>query len=91
MTNGDAFLTVAARPSAEQSAAARAPIGVSDQAMTGDWRVIIARVPERYVAYYYHVNDDARITRALKLQADRWFAAQERICRLALEPHSPAL
>ena len=52
------FLTVAATTSAEQSAVGRAPLGISDEAMTGAWRVIITRVPDRYVAYYYHENDD---------------------------------
>ena len=67
----------APKPTAEQSAVARAPIGVSDEAMTGAWRVIIARVPDRYVAYYYHENDDARLRVALKLQAERWIAYHE--------------
>ena len=75
--NDGAFLTVAATPTAEQAAVARAPIGVSDEAMTGAWRVIIARVPDRYVAYYYHKNDDARLRVALKLQAERWVASHE--------------
>ena len=48
MANDGAFLTVAATPTAEQAAVARAPIGVSDEAMTGAWRVIIARVPVRH-------------------------------------------
>ena len=77
MANDGAFLTVAATPTAEQAAVARAPIGVSDEAMTGAWRVIIARVPGRYVAYYYHENDDARLRVALKLQAERWVASHE--------------
>ena len=77
MANDGAFLTVAATPTAEQSAVARAPIGVSDEAMTGAWRVIIARVPDRYVTYYYHENDDARLRVALKLQAERWVASHE--------------
>lgn len=45
--------------------------------MTGAWRVIIARVPNRYVTYYYHENDDARLKAALKLQAERWIASHE--------------
>ena len=77
MANDGAFLTVAATPTAEQSTVARAPIGVSDEAMTGAWRVIIARVPDRYVTYYYHENDDARLRVALKLQAERWVASHE--------------
>ena len=77
MANDGAFLTVAATPTAERLAVARAPIGVSDEAMTGAWRVIIARVPDRYVAYYYHENDDARVRVALKLQAERWVASHE--------------
>ena len=72
------FLTAAATPTAEQSAVARAPIGVSDEAMTGAWRVIIARISDRYVAYYYHKNDDARLKAALKLQAEHWVASNER-------------
>ena len=76
MANDGAFLTVAATPTAEQSAVARAPIGVSDEALTGGWRVIIARVPDRYVACYYH-EDDARLRVALKLQAERWVASHE--------------
>ena len=71
------FLTVAAPPSAEQAAVARAPLGVSDEAMTGAWRVIIARAPERYVAYYYHENDDAHLKMALRDQAERWIASHE--------------
>ena len=61
---------------AEQSAVARAPIGVSDVAMTGAWRVIIARVTGRYVAYYYHAGDDVRLKEALTRQAERWIEAQ---------------
>jgi hypothetical protein len=71
------FLTVAAAPTAEQAAVARAPVGVSDEAMTGSWRVIIARVPDRYMTYYYHENDDARLRVALKHQAERWVASHE--------------
>jgi len=66
---------IAATPTAERAAVARAAIGVSDEAMTGGWRVIIARVLDRYVAYYYHKNDDARLIVALKLQAERWVAS----------------
>jgi hypothetical protein len=76
MVEGE-FLTTAAAPSAEQAAVARSPIGVSDEAMTGAWRVIIGRVPDRYVAYYYHENDDVRLRAALKLQAERWVASHE--------------
>ena len=72
------FLTVAATPTAEQAAVARAPIGVSDEAMTGAWRVIIGRVPDRYVAYYYHENDDVRWKVALRAQAERWVTSHER-------------
>ena len=68
LVNDGKFLTVAATPTTEQEAVARAPIGVSDEAMTGAWRVIIARVPDRYIAYYYHENDDARLKAALKPQ-----------------------
>ena len=50
LVNDGKFLTVAATPTAEQAAVARAPIGVSDEAMTGAWRVIIGRVPGRYLA-----------------------------------------
>ena len=73
LVNDGKFLTVAATPTAEQAAEARAPIGVSDQAMTGAWRV-----PDRCVAYYYHDNDDARLKVALTAQAERWIAAHER-------------
>lgn len=75
MANDSTFLTVIAAPSAEKSAVARAPIGVSDEAMTGAWRVIIARVPDRHVTYYYHENDDARLKVALRAQAERWVAS----------------
>ena len=78
MANDGAFLTVAATPTAEQAAVARAPIGVSDEAMTGAWRVIIGRVPDRYVAYYYHENDDVRWKVALRAQAERWVTSHER-------------
>ena len=78
LVNDGKFLTVAATPTVEQAAVARAPIGVSDQAMTGAWRVIIGRVPDRYVAYYYHDNDDARLKVALTARAERWIAAHER-------------
>ena len=64
------------RITAEESAVALAPIGVSDNAMTGAWRVIIARVPDRYVAYYCHEGDDARLKAALRLSAERWLASQ---------------
>ena len=70
-------LSPRAQKAAERSAVARAPIGVSDEAMTGAWRIIIARAPNRYVTYYYHENDDARLKAALKLQAERWIASQE--------------
>ena len=66
-----------ATKTAEQAAIERAPWGVSDQAMTGAWRVIIGRVPDRYVTYYYHENDDARLKSALRLQAQRWVSSQE--------------
>jgi len=75
LVNDGKFLTVAATPTAEQAAVALAPIGVSDEAMTGAWRVIIARVPDRYVTYYYHENDDARLRLALRAQAERWVAS----------------
>ena len=74
MVEGE-FLTTAAAPSAERAGVARSPIGVSDEAMTGAWRVIIARVPGRYVAYYYHENDDARFKVALRAEAELWIAA----------------
>jgi hypothetical protein len=77
MANDDAFPTVTAAPTAEQLAVAQAPIGISDEAMTGGWRVIVARVPDRYVAYYYHKNDDPRLRVALKLQAEQWMASHE--------------
>ena len=77
MVEGE-FLTTAATPTAEQAAVARAPIGVSDEAMTGAWRVIIGRVPDRYVAYYYHENDDVRWKVALRAQAGRWVTSHER-------------
>ena len=77
LVNDGRFMTVAAAPPAEQAAVARAPIGVSDAAMTGAWRVIIARVPDRYVTYYYHENDDPRLRVALKLQAERWVSSHE--------------
>jgi len=77
MVSDGKFLTVAAKPTAEQAAVIRAPLGVSDEAMTGAWRVIIGRVPDCYVAYYYHENDDVRLKVALKLQAERWVASHE--------------
>jgi hypothetical protein len=70
-------LQVHATPTAERAGVARAPLGISDEAMTGAWRVIIARVPDHYVAYYYHENDDKRLRAALKLQAERWIASHE--------------
>ena len=63
--------------SAERGAAMRAQLGVSDQAMTGAWRVIIARAPDRYRAWYYHENDDPRLKTALQVIAERWLAAQK--------------
>lgn len=79
VVNNGKFLTDAATPTAEQAGVARAPMGVSDAAMTGtgSWRVIIGRVPDSYVAYYYNENDDARLRVALKLQAERWVASHE--------------
>lgn len=60
-------------PSAEQSAIAAAKDGVSDHAMTGAWRVIIARKGERARTWYYH-NHDAHLHKAaLRQQADEWF------------------
>jgi len=78
LVNDGKFLTVAATPTAEQAAVARAPIGVSDEAMTGAWRVIIARVPDRYVTYYYHENDHPRLRLALRARAERWVASHEK-------------
>jgi hypothetical protein len=66
-----------ATPTAEQSIVARAPMGVSDAAMIGTWRVIIARVPDCYMTYYYHENDDARHRVALMLRAERWVASHD--------------
>jgi hypothetical protein len=77
LVNDDKFPTVAATPTAEEAAVARAPMGVSDAAMTGAWRVIIGRVPGRYVTYYYNENDDARLRVALKLRVERWMASHE--------------
>ena len=65
-----------AKISAEAAAVERAEMGVSEQSMTGAWRVIIARTPQRYVAYYFHQNDDPRLKRALLTQAQRWYEAQ---------------
>ena len=56
----------------EQSAIARATMGLSDHAMTGAWRVIIARTPEKERAWYYHAADHKDHARALKEQALRW-------------------
>ena len=59
---------------AEQAAISRAPLGVSDQPMTGAWRVIIARKPEKARTWYYHAGDHARHIAALADAANAWFA-----------------
>jgi hypothetical protein len=46
--------------SAEQSTIARSPEGLSEHAMTGAWRVIIARKGEKARTFYFSDNDDAR-------------------------------
>jgi hypothetical protein len=57
---------------AEQAAIARAGLGVSDHAMTGAWRVIIARKPEHARTWYYHAGDHSRQILALQNAAARW-------------------
>lgn len=64
------------KQSAEAAAVERAEMGVSEHPMSGAWRVIIARTPQRYVAYYFHENDDPRLKRSLLAQAHRWYEAQ---------------
>jgi hypothetical protein len=64
-------------PTAEQAKIAAAPDGVSDHAMTGAWRVIIARKGEQAQTWYYHSADDHRHKAALRQQADEWFSARE--------------
>ena len=61
--------------SAEQSAIKRAPEnGASDHAMTGNWRVIIARKGEKARTWYYNANDPDCFKTALRRVADEVFA-----------------
>ena len=60
---------------AEQSAIAKSASGISDHAMTGAWRVIVARKPDASRTWYYHTADDHRIRAACRAQAERWIAA----------------
>jgi hypothetical protein len=62
--------------SAEASVVEKSEFGVTDRAMSGAWRVIIARAPDRYVAFYYNENDDLRHKTALLANAERWYAEQ---------------
>lgn len=60
----------------EAATVARAPEGVSDHAMTGAWRVIIARTKDGpYRAWYYHENDDKRWVEMLQRHAEWWVEA----------------
>lgn len=61
--------------SAEAAAVDRAEEGISEHAMTGGWRVLIARKAGRYERWYFHANDDTRLKEALRRQAWRWLGA----------------
>jgi hypothetical protein len=52
--------------------------------MTGGWRVIVAKHGEHHATWYYHINDDKRISAALEREAHRRFAMWE--ARAALSP-----
>ncbi len=67
--------------SAEQAAIARVTDGVFDAAMTGAWRVIIARVGTDARTWYYHKNDAHPFKAALRKQADEWFYSLARTGR----------
>ena len=57
--------------SAEASVIARSEDGVRVHAMTGNWRVIVAKRGERHASWYFNVLDDPRIAEALMLDAYR--------------------
>jgi len=58
--------------SADAAVRSRAPLGVSEHAMTGAWRVIVARTHSAARTYYFHENDDSRIAAALRTAAERF-------------------
>lgn len=62
--------------SADQAAIARSPEGISEHAMTGAWRVIIARAGEAARTWYFHENDDQRHKAVLHKQATEWLVAR---------------
>lgn len=57
---------------AEQSVIARSPFGISDHAMPGAWRVIVARREDGARTWYYHTNDDPRIAASLRRYAEEF-------------------
>ena len=58
--------------SAERTVAARSKDGVNAHDMPGGWRVVVARLGERYQAWYHHTNDDPRIIASVMNAAERW-------------------
>lgn len=61
--------------SADEAVKVRAPLGVSEHAMTGAWRVIVARRPDQARSFYYDCNDDPRLLNALRWVAQEWIEA----------------
>lgn len=70
--------------SAEAAVVRRSDDGVRAHDMTGGWRVIVAKHGEHHATWYYHINDDKRISAALEREAHRRFAMWE--ARAALSP-----
>lgn len=59
--------------SAEQATIRKSPEGVSEHAMTGAWRVLIARKGEKARTFYFSENDDPRHKDACRALAARVF------------------
>jgi hypothetical protein len=63
--------------SAEQSKIDISPLGISEHAMTGQWRVIIARREDKARTWYYAENDAPIFAEALRMQAQRWLNGRD--------------
>lgn len=60
--------------SAEAIAISKSAPGISEHAMTGPWRVIVARKGERSNTWYFHENDHEHLKAALRKNAWDWLA-----------------
>ena len=71
----------AGEQSAEDAAISRAPEGVSEQEMTGAWRVLIAKHGTKHRARYYHTGNDKRSIEALRKAMNDWYEYTRRTRR----------